>query len=212
MNKIGVIEIQCVSNFLGAKKLVLRSDRVEKDNPIMELFDDHANQQVICFITQDIRIENMRTSPFQGKKERTDIYISNTSLDDLKQVFDKEIISLENDNIKFDITAKTSPNPTGLEHSNGLALGKIENITNINTTMEAIYFDEGLKVTSAQNTKTYVEAEHCPKGKRLHFGIAKMNSLLTGSLGNENMFIIKIPYSQLKKLSIAIGVAIKLLK
>lgn len=204
MQLLGKCEVQYANNLLSAKKVVLRSDRERGDNPHAEFYSVPNEQSLFIRIVGDVRPEDMSSNPYAGAKDRMDIYLFDFQLDNAINVIEPFVNSLS---IEFDDTPRSIPDPTGMEHPDGLRLGQIYTITSLTSKCIINYADKSFSVTATP--KLFLEAER-KRGNKFHIG-AKMPGTISTANGNDNCFELWINYSDTKRFVHAMKVAKKLL-
>jgi hypothetical protein len=203
MKLLGQCEVQCASNFLSSKKLVLRTDRDRGDNPFIRFYSNETNSNLVIRIFNTIRIENMISNSEKGDKDRTDIYFNEIQLDLIINILSPFIDSLS---ITFNDSPRRTPNPTGMEYPGGLPLSIKENITNIPARLLANYAEKDFTVEASL---IYIEFEKPKKGNRFHIG-AKMNKTILDKANGINSFELFIDYSHLKRFLQSMNIVKKL--
>jgi hypothetical protein len=204
MELLGTCEIQYANNLLSSKKAVLRTDRDRGDNPYVELYSVSPEQKLLMRIIGDVKSEDMTSNPHAGAKDRTDIYLFDFQLDNVINVLEPFVDSLS---IEFDDTPRSIPNPTGMEHPEGLSLGEIHAITSLTALCVVNYADKFFSVSAT--SKLFIEAER-KRGNKFHIG-AKMSGITTAANSNVNCFELWIDYSDTKRFLHAMKGAKKLL-
>jgi hypothetical protein len=205
MELLGKCEIQYVNNLLSSKKAVLRADRDRGDNPYVKFYSVPSEQKLLMRIVGDVKTEEMTSNPRVGAKDRTDIYFFDFQLDNAINILEPFVESLS---IEFDDTPRSIPNPTGMEHPDGLSLGEIYTITSFVAQCVANYADKSFSVSAS--SKLFVEAER-KRGNKFHIGINMSSSITSAANGNVNSFELWIDYSDTKRFLHAMKVAKKLL-
>lgn len=203
MKLLGKHEAQYANNLLACKRLVLRTDRKRGDNPFIEFYFNKADKNLIIRIINTIHIEDMKSDPTQGAKNRTDIHFNEAQLDPIIETLSPFINSLS---LNFDDVPRNTPDPTGMEHSSGVPLGKIKaHITEVPARIFANYADRGFSVRA---TMIYIDVEKYKENK-FHIG-AIMDKKILDKVDDINSFKIYIDYSQLKRLLHSMNIAKKL--
>lgn len=203
MELLGKHEAQYANNLLASKRLVLRADRDRGDNPFIEFYFNKTDKNLIIRIINTIHIEDMKSDPTQGAKNRTDIHFNEAQLDPIIKTLSPFINSLS---LNFDDVPRNTPDPTGMEHPSGLPLGKIkESVTEVPARIFANYADKGFSVRA---TKIYIDVEKYKENK-FHIG-AIMDKKILDKVDDINSFKIYIDYSQLKRLLHSMNIAKKL--
>ena len=194
MKYIGKCNVQYANNLCGTYNLVLRADRQRLDEPVAEFYTIENTKELLINISNDLSCEVLKSNSQEGNKSRTDIYFLCSELDNIINILEPLVNSLD---VEFDITSRTTPNPTGLEHPGGILLGEIFNAysTNIKAKCEVCYAKENKKICI--NSRMYVEPEN-KNGKKLHLGIS-MNSNQFVSTDKINTIKLFIPFTELKR-------------
>lgn len=202
MNHLGNCNIQYARNFCRSKKLVLSADRDQGDCPIASLYDKPDTQELLIYILQDIQIEDMRSDPRAGNKERADFYFRLDMLPDLISILDPFVSSLS---VSFDDTPRYTPDPTGMEHPNGIPLGEIfhQYSTNLFARCTACYGQMGFQITS--RSRLFLDPEN-KRGKKFHLGLT-MNSPVEPASERENYFLLCLKYPDLKRFLSSVKIA-----
>lgn len=204
MELLGTCEVQYVNNLLSSKKVVLRADRDRGDNPNVSFYSLTSEQKILMRFGGGMTIEDMKSNPNAGAKDRTDIYIFDFQLDDVINIFERFVSSLS---IEFDDGPRSIPNPTGMEHPEGLPLGTIYTITSLTAQCVANYAEKSFSVTA--RSKLFIEAER-KRGNKFHIG-TNMSGIVTAANGNDNSFELWIDYTDTKRFLHAMKVAQKML-
>ncbi len=194
MKNLGTCNVQYANNLLKTNQRVLRADRDRNDAPKMNIYVSELTEELLLNISNDLTIEIMDSDSKKGNKSRTDIYFLTSELDNLISILEPFVGALD---VKFDTVAQTSPNPTGLEHSEGLQLGKIYSGlgTYINVKCEVHYAENHIQTYT--NSKMYIEPED-KRGKKLHLGIS-MSENICVSVEPINCINIYVGFKDLKK-------------
>jgi hypothetical protein len=204
MKLLGKCEAQYACNLVASKKLVLRTDRDEGDNPFIGFYSDEINHNLVIRIFNTIRIEDMISNSALGAKDRTDIHFNEIQLDPIINTLSPFIESLS---ITFNDVPRSTPDPTGMEYPGGLPLCIKKTITNIPARILANYAEKDFTVGAS---KIYIEDEKYPKrGNKFHIG-AEMNTTILDKADDINSFELLIDYSQLKRFLQSINIAKKL--
>lgn len=203
MKILGQCNVQYANSLLAEKSIVLRADRNRGDNPILTLIANDETQDLFLEINGDIKVETMTSDPTRGAKNRIDIYLLKDVLSDFIFLLESFVNQL---NIVFDDTPRSSPDPTGMEHPTGIPLGKIKNITWINGICVLNYADNNFSMEIM--TKFFIDAEH-KGGKKYHIGISGSAKNVSKELKNSNFFRLILPYSQLKRFFYSLKIADK---
>jgi len=186
--------IQYASNLLSSEQLVLRADRDRGDNPMVEVYSLPSEFKLLLKILGDVNVETMQSNPNAGAKSRSDFYFAYGHLDALINIIEPFIKTIS---VKFDDSPRITPDPTGMEHSDGIPLGYIYNqqSTNFVATCEVNYSERFCATTTS---KLYIEPE-LKRGQKLHFGIT-MSENISKSTDNSNYFKVYIEYKDVKRL------------
>lgn len=203
MTLLGECEAQYVNNLLSSRKIVLRTDRDAGNNPTVKILTDDTEENLIIQFSSDISVQPMLSNPKEGAKDRTDIHFNKKQIDAVINILQPYVTSLR---ILFDDTPRTSPDPTGLEHPNGLPLGVTHKITYIEGIVKANYGSHGFMTYSSG--KIYLDAERYARGEKIHFGIS-MSNHITGNIYEYNSLELIIPNNQLKRFLHSLKVAKK---
>ena len=198
---LGKCAAQFARNLLACEEITLVTDRDNGDNPEARFYSDDENKKLVIKILNDINIDEMTSNPSAGAKNRTDIHFNDSQLDAIISILEPFINSLE---IEFDDTPRNSPDPTGMEHPDGLPLGITQNITWIKAMIKVNYADKGFSIIDT--SKMYIDAEEYWRGKKYHFGVS-MNTNFEQKNLKSNSFEILIDYNQLKRLLNSMNVA-----
>jgi len=204
MKLIGTFNIQYANCLLAEKRMVLRGDRDRGDEVKLDLYTNETSQVLTINITEGIRIEKMRTNPSAGNKKRLDIYLFDYQLDDVIAVLEKFVSSQV---ITFDVTERAVPDPTGMEHPNGLELGEIQTITSIDANYVVYLISTESKIEGS--SKLYIEAER-KKGNKFHIGSTLNSDIKVANMG-ESCIQLDIAYKDTKRLLNSMKLTKKLL-
>lgn len=204
---LGSCKMQFARNLLKSKQLSLVSDRLVDDNPTVNLYSLPKESKLLLKIYGDVKIVDMSSDPHKGNKSRSDFYFKDEHLDDFINVIEPFIKTI---NVEFDDAPRSSPDPTGMEHSSGILLGHIFNkySTNLVVSCTACYAEKSFCISDS--SILYIEPE-IKKGKRFHMGIS-MKENISKSIDNLNGFEIYINYADVKRLLYSIKIARKILK
>jgi len=205
MELLGKCEAQYANNLLASKRVVLRTDRNRGDNPFIEFYLNETEKNVIIRIFNTVHIEDMKSNPTQGSKNRTDIHFNDVQIDPIIETLSPFINSLS---ITFDDVPRNTPDPTGMEYPGGLPLGEIKkSITEIPARIFANYADRGFSVRA---TKIYIDAEKYKENRfKFHIG-AGMGKNILDKVDDINSFKLYINYCQLKRFLHSMNIAKKL--
>lgn len=187
----------------GPRRLVLNVDRDSGENPSLQLISNDTDETLTLRIYNDVHTENMQSQSNEGAKKRMDIHIKMQHIPSILEVLEPFVDSL---NVTFDEAPRTSPDPTGMEHPNGLPLGNTSPITWVKALTIANFVSEGFSVKTRPDEKLYMDAENYSRGARVHFGIRNINED-GNTTGDDDNFLIILKYSQLRRFLQAIRVA-----
>lgn len=203
MEFLGICEAQYASNLLSSKRIVLRTDRDRGDNPFMEFYYLSQIQKLRIRICNTVYIEDMKSDPSLGAKDRIDIHFNEVQLDAIISILTPFINSLS---ITFDDAPRSTPDPTGTEYPGGMSLGEIKNITLIPAILRANYANRNFFVEA---TGIYADAEKYIRGNKYHLGarINKKSMGIIDIIDDINSFELLIEYSQLKRFLHSMNVA-----
>lgn len=202
MNLINRYKIKYINHLLGSKGVVLRGDSSRGDSPIMEVFHND-NYDLILQVKEGIEIEEMRSNPGQGAKERLDIHFGT---DLLNEILTELREFTQRNGLVMDSKSYQILDPSGTEHSDGLPLGKVEPITRLPAYCSVHY--ESINAV-AQSSMIYVDAENYPDKQRYHIG-SSTKSVDKNTSGN--LFEVIIPSEYVCRFIKSIELAVILLK
>ena len=200
MELLGISEVQYASNLVSSKMLVLRTDRARGDNPSIEFYSLSEIQKLEIKIFNTVFIEDMKSNPSLGAKDRTDIHFDEAQLDIIINILTPFIKSLS---ITFDDSPRSTPDPNGREYPGGMPLGEAKPITWIPACLRANYADKNFAVEAS---KVYIDAEKYTRGNRYHLG-ASIGTNIIGKIDDKNSFDLMIEYSQLERFLHSMNVA-----
>ncbi|KNZ42451.1 hypothetical protein [Acetobacterium bakii] len=204
MRKLGETEVQYAQCLWGPIARVLNSIRDREDDPTITLNANDTEQILSLKVTRDLQEEMMTSSANAGAKKRIDLHIADEQLDSFIEILEAFVSGL---NINFDEASRQAPDPTGLEHPNGLSLGATEPITWVRAECSAYFKNSNVHVKTSTSGQIYLDAEKYERGRRIHFGIRNISQDTSSTGYVENTIELKIPYAQLKRFlhSIKIG-------
>ena len=209
MRELGNVNIQYAQLLWGPIKKALNVKRDRGDNAKVKFMADDSQEVLILRIDNDVRSEVMTSVSNQGAKKRMDIHIATEHLEKFIEILSSFVGSLS---IRFDEASRQSPDPTGMEHPDGLPLGRTEALTWIKTQAVAYFSDEDICIQTRQNAQLYLDAENYARGSRIHFGIRNFTNSMEFNSEATNYIELRIPYTQLKRLLHTIKVGKKWLK
>ena len=133
-------------------------------------------------------------------KDRADFYLFDYHLNNAINILEPFVNSLT---VDFDIEPRNTPDPTGMEHPTGLALGQINGITSINGYYCANFADECFSLGA--ESKFFIEAER-KRGNKFHIGIP-IKADIDSAISETNEFNLYVDYEDTKRLLYAMKLA-----
>lgn len=207
MKYLGQCEVQFARHLLAPKKLVLSTDRIRGDKPIVQIFTLEDRSKILFKIHNDVRIENMKSNPREGAKDRLDVYFAYEHLDGILSILEPYMNSLR---VYFDDAPRRTPDPTGMEHENGISLGYIFSESGTYIKVESAAYYGAQCFCARANASMYVETE-IKRGKRFHMGIRMKDEMQKINSG-PNCFAICMPWTELKRFVYAVKLAKNILE
>ena len=196
MRELGETDIQYAQCLWGPEACVLNSKRDRGDKTTISLLAND-NEKKLYLIIKDLDEETMKSSSNAGAKKRIDLHIADEHLSSFIAILESFVKVLK---VKFDEANRQAPDPTGMEHPNGLSLGTISPMNWVRGECRAYFKKSNIIVeTSASRKKIYLDVEKYIIGRRIHFGISNIIQANNATTSYKNNVIeLKIPYSQTK--------------